>query len=273
MVKNPLPAIEAERLLDRLDAIGAALNADGRALALLSLGSVGADLARLDSYSDLDFFVIARSGYKAALIGDRGWLQAPASLVYQFANTPDGAKALYEDGVFVEYAVFEADELSGIAFADSRVVWASAEFDRALAVPAERRPGEAPPLEWLIGEALTNLYVGMGRFLRGEKLSAYRFIQQYALDRVIDIVCRNDKPAAGSADPFAPDRRFEQRYPVAAHELAAMIQGYERSPASALAILAFLERRAAVNPALANVIRARCAAASPDRHGPDRSEE
>ena len=38
-----------------------------------------------------------------------------------------------------------------------------------------------------LGEALTNLYVGMAREKRGEKLSAMRFIQGYAVDRLLEL--------------------------------------------------------------------------------------
>jgi hypothetical protein len=47
-----------ERLLHRLDDLGAALARRGDAIALIGLGSVGIDLDRLDDHSDLDFFVI-----------------------------------------------------------------------------------------------------------------------------------------------------------------------------------------------------------------------
>ena len=43
-------------LLKRLDDIGQSLERSGHALALIGLGSVGVELDRLDSYSDLDFF-------------------------------------------------------------------------------------------------------------------------------------------------------------------------------------------------------------------------
>ena len=44
-----------------------------------------------------------------------------------------------------------------------------------------------PSPEWSLGEALTNLYVGLSRLRRGEKLSAMRLIQYHAVDRILEL--------------------------------------------------------------------------------------
>jgi hypothetical protein len=109
-------------------------------------------------------------------------------------------------------------------------------------------------VEWLLGEALTNLYVGIGRFHRGERVSAFRFIQSYAVDRVIELVERVEAGRPGRRDPFGADRRAEQRFPALAADLARFMQGYDRSLESAAAILAFLDRGWPLNPAMKSAI-------------------
>jgi hypothetical protein len=102
-------------------------------------------------------------------------------------------------------------ELAAIPFAEGRIVWKAAGVDEAIGRPV--RPvgqGEPRTVEWLLGEALTCLYVGLCRYHRGEKLSA-------------------------------------QRFPDTAVHLPAFVQGYERSCQSALALLAFLDQHFAVN--------------------------
>ena len=47
-----------------------ALAQDQDALALIGLGSVGAELDRLDAYSDLDIFVIVAPGHKERFVND-----------------------------------------------------------------------------------------------------------------------------------------------------------------------------------------------------------
>ncbi len=242
-------------LLARLDAIGRALEASDHALALLGLGSVGLELDRLDEYSDLDFFAVVEAGYKWRYIDNLDWLGA-APIVYAFRNTVDGYKLLYEDGIFCEFAVFEPHELAHIPFAAGRIVWQRPGFDERLAMPARAAPAPGSSSdEWLVGEALTNLYVGLCRYRRGERLSAARFIQQYAVDRVLDLASRIEQAQPGHVDGFTPERRFEQRFPLTAAALPQMVQGYDRSPQSALAILRFLERHFPVNAAMVARVR------------------
>ncbi len=162
-----------QRLLARLDAIGASLATTGEALALLGLGSVGQETDRLDAYSDLDFFAIVKAGQKPRFLNNLDWLAAVCPIAYAFQNTADGYKVLYEDNIFCEYAVFEPSELAAIPFAGGRIVWKSADFDEALTAPHARTPGK-PSVEFELGEALTNLYVGLGRYHRGEKMAAFR---------------------------------------------------------------------------------------------------
>ncbi len=248
-----------QELLSRLDAIGRSLEHSGHALALIGLGSVGIETSRLDAYSDLDFFAIVEAGYKARYIDDLGWMRTVAPVAYSFHNTPDGCKLLFADDIFCEFAVFEPAELSGIPFERGRVVWKRPQVDDRIAVPiATSEPAAYRGDEWQLGEALTNLYVGLCRLRRGEVLSASRFIQGYAVDRVLELVARLEKESPVSRDRFANERRIEQRYPGFAAQLPSFIQGYERSVESAQAILGFLEAHFAVNPAMAGAIRRLC---------------
>ncbi len=238
-----------QRLLERLDAIGASLAQSGHALALLGLGSVGEELDRLDAYSDLDFFAIVESGFKAAYINDLSWLARARPLAFTFQNTRDGNKALFDDGIYAEYAVFEPDELSRIPFHKGRIVWQASGFDLASVSTSYEPPAtpEEHTTEWLLGEIITNLYVGLTRWRRGERLSAMRLIQVHAVDRLLELAPQFESASSASADPFALERRCEARYPGFAASLPAFTQGYERSVESALAILDFVERHVPVN--------------------------
>jgi lincosamide nucleotidyltransferase B/F len=244
-----------ERLLQRLDAIGQSLQDTGTALALLALGSVGTELERIDAYSDLDFFAIVRDGYQQAYIDDLGWLSAVCPLAYCFRNSVHGYKVLFADGIYAEFAVFSASDLAQMEFPAGRIVWKAAGVDEAIRWP-RRDPGlrAARPVEELLGEALTNLYVGLGRYHRGERLSAMRFIQGYAVDRILELAAQVEVEQPAYRDPFGAERRFEQRFPTVARELPHFLQGYDRSPESAAAILAFLEQHWSVDPAMKQAI-------------------
>ena len=244
-----------ERLLRRLDDIGRSLAARPTALALLGLGSVGRELNRLDDYSDLDFFVIVESGHKPAYLADLSWLGAAHPLAYAFHNSADGHKFLFADGIYGEMAVFAPEELATVGYAPGRFVWRREGVPESWAAPPVWPPRrERVEAEWLLGEALTNLYVGLCRYRRGEKLSAFRFIQQYAVDRVLDLVAGAEGADDPGGDTFDKPRRFEQRYPAVAPELPAMMPGYDRSPESAAAILAWLEASYPVDPVMKRAI-------------------
>lgn len=251
-----------QRLLERLDAIGASLKDSGNALALLGLGSVGLETERLDEYSDLDFFVIVKPGVTARYIDSLDWLTAICPLVYTFRNTVGGYKALFADGIFCEFGVFEAHELHNIPFTRGRLIWKGDSFDETLCVPQQEQHRENPvegTNEWHLGEALTNLYVGLGRVHRGEILTGTRFIQSYAIDHVLALTSVFETAQPYTEDPFNNGRRYEVRYPQTAQYLQAFIRGYEQNIESALAILAFLEQNFEVNQALSAAIWELCA--------------
>jgi hypothetical protein len=218
---------KSRRLLDRLDAIGHSLDRSGHALALIGLGSVGLELARLDEHSDRDFFAIVEEGCKRGYLDDLSWLSALCPIAYCFRNTDDGCKLLFADDIFCEFAVFELPELRRDLLRPGRIVWKQPHVAATLAIPAHLP--EAPPAReeaWLLGEALTNLYVGLERDRRGETLSALRFIQQYAVDRLLELAATLEPEQPAFKDSFTPERRFEQRYPSVAARLPAFMQGY-----------------------------------------------
>ena len=251
--------METHFLLKRLDEIGQSLERSGHALALIGLGSVGAELERMKSYSDLDFFVIVEPGFKSSYLKDLAWLSAISRVAYHFQNTHDGYKLLFADGIFCEFAVFEPDELKTIPLSGHRLVWKQPQVPETLIQTRKATDRlQKHSQEWLLGEALTNLYVGMGREKRGEHLSAMRFIQGYAVDRLVELAETIENPKTRLGDEFAFERRFEQRFPGVASHAPGWLQGYKRNNESALEILAFLQQNFAINDAMAEAILRLC---------------
>jgi hypothetical protein len=219
---------------------------------------VGLETQRIDAWSDLDFFAIVEPGHKARYIQQLDWLAAAHPLAWSVQNTVDGHKALMADGVFCEFAVFEPQELAAIPFAPGRVVWKRDDVDETIAQPRKPLPDTTPPAEaWIVGEALSCLFVGLQRWHRGEKLSAARFVQGHALDRLLELDALRFPAAAAGADPYSRERRLEARRPALATELPALLPGYERTPQAALALLdALAARDAVLHPAIVERIRA-----------------
>jgi hypothetical protein len=116
-------------------------------------------------------------------------------------------------------------------------------------------PGSSPhdTVQWQANEALTNLYVALHRLARGELLSATRLIQVHAVDRVLTIAGLHTG-GSSQQDVFAVERGAERRFGVRV-PFTSMVPGYDRNRDAALAILAWLEAHADVDPVLAGAIR------------------
>lgn len=238
-----------ELLLKRLKEIGVSLEKTGDAKALLALGSIGNETERLDKYSDLDFFVIAKEGKKNRFIENLDWLKEISESAYYFLNTKDGYKFLYKDGIFCEFAIFEESELKDIPYSSGRIVWKIEEFDENICKPSkESEPWKPQSFEWAINEAITCLYVGLCRYARGEKLSGTRFIQNYAVDMLVASANFLYEEEKDFKDKFQHERRFENRFPLLGEFLPKFIQGYDKTVESALEILKFIEKNYKVNP-------------------------
>lgn len=244
-----------EILLTRLQEIARSIEHSKHALAMIALGSVGQDLHRLDDFSDLDFFVIADDGYKDRYINDLDWLSGIAPVAYQYRNTVDGYKVLFRDHVFCEFAVFELRELRGIPFAPGRTIWKREGIDESIAIPVQHYSSRgSDSIEWLLGEILSNLYVGLSRYYRGEKLSANRFVQDFAVSKLIELHELSAGRNPIDRDTFSNERRFETRYPAIALKLPMFIQGYGRTQESALEIVNYLSERYSVNETMRQLI-------------------
>ncbi|WP_151735769.1 hypothetical protein [Paenibacillus tengchongensis] len=250
--------LRTECLLQRLEEIGRSLERKGGALLLLGVGSVGTETGRLDEYSDLDFFVIAGPGQRDRYIKNLDWLEEIHPLAYAFQNSEVGYKILFEDGIYGEYAVFEESELGEASYSGGRVVWKNPAYTgkEPVILSSNRLPvPKKSSLDYPLNEALTNLYVGLGRYARGERLSAVRFIQSYAIDSILSVLHLLEEEVAYYPDPFGNERRLEKRFPRFAEIIGGMMQGYDHVPESALRILDFLETVYPVNPRLSAEIR------------------
>ncbi len=254
------PSNLPDRLHARLCAISASLSRRSDALGLLALGSVGEETERADAYSDLDFFVVVRAGAKPGYLAHLDWLAAAHPLAWAFRNTEDGYKAVMADGLLCEFAVFDPHELAGIPYAPGRWVWRQEGAGAMLAGVEAQARVPLPKVrddDWLVGEALSNLLVGMLRYRRGERLAAMRMVQVYALDRVLEWIDRHEVPTVGvRRDPFNADRRFEMRHPHHMADLARWAPGIDGTPQAALALLAQLESMAALPAVVTQHVRA-----------------
>jgi hypothetical protein len=239
-----------------LHRLGDSVSKNPHVSCLLGLGSMS-EVSRMDVYSDMDFFLIVETGHKQAFIDDLSWL-AIEPIVFQFKNTKDGYKVLFEGDVFAEFAVFEAEELPTIAFTEGKVIYAKHDFNLNWIVP-KRVPITKPrSVDFLVNEALTNLYIGLKREHRGETSSAFSFIQVYAAGLIMELFHEVYHSNPTLIDPFVFERRIENRFVEAFDVLSMIKQGYLHNRASAKAAVTFLNQHFHPNQAMIQAIMQLC---------------
>lgn len=225
-------------LMKRLDDLSVSLSHTEGAIALIGLGSVGVETDRIDEYSDIDFFVIVKNGMEKSFIQDTSWLSDVYPISYIFQNTKDGYKVLFDDGVYGEFAVFDEKRLPNIPFYNARLHWRHPDSNFVIQNSKYPLPKQRD-LDFAFNEALTNIYVGLLRYLRGEYYSALLFIQNYALNQVASVLHYIEGEQATS-DIFDPSRRIEIRYPAFSSLLPKILVGYKKTPDAAKVLLAFM---------------------------------
>jgi len=243
-----------QKLLDRLNDLGKHLYSMEDSIALLALGSC-AETSRMDAYSDLDFFVIVKEGTKQDFLNDLSWLSDGVEIGYTFRNTVDGYKVMWKDGIYAEFAIFELDELPSIAFSPGRFVFKKKGYELSN-IPLKKIPQLSQnELDFALNEILTNLYVGLGRYRRGEVLAAHRLICIHAVDRYLSILDLLQKPTDALLDPFSLDRRFEFRHPESIVKITSFVKEPVQVLSAAQALFSEVQNLSPINPTIAQEIK------------------
>lgn len=245
-----------EQLLKRIHDLGLVLLKRPEVCALMGLGSIGIERDRLDDVSDLDFFVVVDKGYKSRYIENLDWLSETYPLGYAFRNSKDGHKIMFEDGIYGEFAIFEDQEVKDLYQSEGKIIWQRKDYDSSLLIQSK---GPKPKLYQkdmhdAFNEALTNLYVGLCRVHRGEKLSGYRFIETFALNNILSVLHLCEERDQTHEDDYNIERRFEKHYPIFSKSLPLMLQGYQHIEVSALNLFNFLKAHMDVPSVMENEI-------------------
>lgn len=244
-----------EILLERMNRISNVIKEMDHTLAVLALGSMGVELDRLDDYSDLDFFIIVEDEIKESMINNLSWLEQVYPLGFKHKNTKDGYKFLFEDGIYGEFAVFGRSEVPQIVQPQARLIWKNSHYDEPTLLIEKNIQAyqKEVDIKAEFDEALTNLYVGLNRALRGEKVSAFLFIETYAFDHAMRFYLANKKHPKD--DLFSLSRRLEFNHPELKSHMKNMLSGYNNLSQSAQSILDFLQNEGEVDSFMYRILR------------------
>lgn len=198
--------------------------ADSRIVGLIALGSMAAQDYAPDQWSDHDFFLITQTGAQQAIKDDLSWLPNHMSVIFSHQEKQHGMRMFFADGHLIELAIFDLRELTearinryrvlvdkgGVAIATEKIV------EQTNSWVAE----QADNLDEAMAHFLSNVWVGYGRYQRGEKLSAHEFVKNHALVNLLKLI-QHYVPTANHSlrDNLNPLRRFERLYPPLGQEI------------------------------------------------------
>jgi lincosamide nucleotidyltransferase len=236
-----------QRLQETLVVLEKAAREAPNAIALVGAGSAGSEISRMDQFSDIDFFLIVEEGFSSRYINDNSWFEKHLPIVFSFRDTEHGNKALLENGVFIEFAIFTNAELTKNGIPGLRTIWSRSEFNLP---DFSHKISPLREISYYVDQALSNLLVGALRLRRGERLAALSMIEHHALKNLL--VAYRLKNEIVMQDPFNIERRAEQSLRI---DLPQLVQGYERLEISLEKILSFSESNFEVNFSIAQGIR------------------
>ncbi len=195
-------------------------------LGLVLVGST-ADLARVDEWSDHDFYVVTKDGQAESMRQDLSWQPDHDSIVMRPRETAHGLKVVYEDASVLEFAVFDDHELDQAGANAYNVTLDRSNITERMAAIAQRSKPKGYDFDTEFEVFLGQMLIGIGRARRGETLIAGQFIRSYCLNRALGFMRAWVKPLAGTEpkeDNLDRFRRFEQQYPELGAEIEAILQ-------------------------------------------------
>ncbi len=209
--------------------------ADVRIVGLIALGSMANQDYAPDKWSDHDFFLITQSGEQQSVKDDLSWLPQSENVIFSHQEAQYGMRAFFKNGHLIELAVFDLEELK-VARANRYRVLVDKEgvreaIENVVSLTDDIASKQEENIEEAFAHFLSNIWVGYGRYMRGEKLSGHEFVKNHALINLLKLI-RHYQPAANKAllDNLNPLRRFELCYPEIGQQLNdAMNQPFQQT--------------------------------------------
>lgn len=202
------------------------LEADPDVLGLVALGST-ADPTFRDAWSDHDFWVVTRPGHQDVLLNDRSWLPAAEQIFLTVRHGRRHCGVLYRSGHLAEFAVFDPAEATTGTVTAYRVLLDRGDVGASVAqarVRAALAAWDEQKRAFVFDNFLVVLHTAVARWHRGERLSARRYLGQFAVDALLGLVLEcSPETASPARDPADPRRRVERQQPHVAAAVEALV--------------------------------------------------
>lgn len=189
-------------------------------IGLAGFGST-ADRSRVDEWSDHDFAWVTVDGAQDRYRHDLSWLPGASDIALSVVEHHGGVKVVYDDGRVLEFGITSLDDFENWAGNRIEVIVDKGGVAEAVAgILSSPLPEGDPDADRAIRLVLTQLLIGVGRYRRGEVLSAGRSIRDEATAYLLIALGQRLDGARERLDSLDPRRRFDFVHP----EVAARIE-------------------------------------------------
>lgn len=190
---------------------------------LVVLGSGAAVSREPDGFSDHDVWLITSNGNAERWRNSAAWLPWADQIVGHLADSQHARSVVYGDGHLVELAVFDLEELDVVSANEYAVLYDAGGIGEEMAAIAARTAAHRarPSASYARDRFVVQLLIGLGRFGRGETMSANQMIREFAAMSLVHALTGDIEHEA--IDSLDPHRRVEQVIPVASAEVAATL--------------------------------------------------
>lgn len=221
MLNSPLTDSPFDRYLAELSAVA---ESKDDVVGLAGFGST-ADRSRVDEWSDHDFAWVTAEGAQDSYRHDLSWLPGAESIALSVVEHHGGVKVIYDDGRVLEFGITSLADFTSWAgnrievLVDKGGVAEAVETILSAPLPeGERDARGAAPL------ILTQLLIGVGRYRRGEVLSAGRSIRDEATAYLLVALAAHLGGKTERLDTLDPRRRFDFVHPHIAAQIEAALR-------------------------------------------------
>lgn len=196
-----------------------------------------------DKFSDHDFFLITKPGAQSEFKNNFDWLPDSDNIIYHFQESEYVVKVLYNYGHIAEFGVVDQEELKEVPLNNYRILMDKDGLEKQIHNLAKKTEQDSRIMisnERLVGQIIFDLKIGIDRFLRGEKLSAFKKIKCLCVENLLILIQKNiNTKQKGGQDNLDPFRRVELQYPTFGQKIEDVLSSslYEVS----LTILFFLK--------------------------------
>lgn len=252
-----------ELIQARLEQIREFISTQEQALAIISPSGLEKHCSIRDNDCDIRLILLVKSMPEANLKvsedqdlhDDIHWLADIQHIAYEFKRSPGHFRFLFSDGLFCDFTVMNEQELALDSLQHGEILWrrdvCPASLDKVIQTDTQYlQPNVIKHEEscWLLGEFLTNLLIGLRRYSKGDKLSAFYLIQHNALTQLLELVDKWESKAGQHKSIAAnADESFETNYPQLVPLVEEFAKGYDHSPKSAHAMLQYAEQHDTIN--------------------------